>query len=129
MLTKLWPVRVGRAHVAWDVAQPAAADLLVVVQIQLAVHHGPGVGLDRRLVARSDAEGTVAAVLRRIFRRRGDELVAVRGTGEAVSRAFVRCGEFGPARDRSFLGEVGDRVMALDRGVVLRLRLRREGEN
>src|SRR5687767_15967922 len=114
MLTKLWPVRVGRAHVAWDIAQPAAADLLVVVEIQLAVHHRPGVGLDRRLVAGSDAKGAIAAVLRRIFRRRGDELVAVRGTGEAVGRAFVRRGEFGPARDGSFLGEVGDPIMALD---------------
>src|SRR5688500_7698393 len=118
MLTKLWPVRVGRAHVAWDIAQPAAADLLVVVAIKLALNRRPGVGLHRGLVARRAAEGVIAAVLRRILGRRGDEFVAVRGAGEAVGRAFVRGGEFRRARDRSFLGEVDDRVMALDRRVV-----------
>src|SRR5687767_2887542 len=80
------------------------------------------IGLDRRLVARGHAEGAVAAVLRRVFAGCRRERVAVGGAGEAVGGAFVAGSELGLARNRLLLGEVCDRVVALQGKVVLRLR-------
>ncbi len=65
-----------------------------------------------------------AAELRLVFGRLFFESGLVLGGGEAVGRAFVAGGEFGRAFDRFVVGEIGDRIVALE-GEAVRVEVER----
>ena len=93
----------------------AARALGRIEEIEPLVEHDPQRRDSRRRDAARDADRIVAAVARHIDVRVGREGRAVALIVEAPDRAGVAVLEFRPARDRLAVGEIGDRIDAVDR--------------
>ena len=105
---------VGLRDVGGEVGVEEVERLLVVLQDQAAVHDLPELGADRREPVDRRGVAAVAAVLRRVFRGVRVEAPLVLGGSELVDRARVRAREVGLPHHGFGIGEVRDRVVALD---------------
>src|SRR5712664_1711272 len=77
LLMELWPILVGLVDVARDVLEPLLLDILVVIQIELAVDDLPSFRIHRYSVTLAHAERAITAVLRCVPRGIFRESVAM----------------------------------------------------
>jgi hypothetical protein len=113
------PVAVGLLDDRGELRGPLLLQVLVVVEVQLAVDDLPGFGIRAVRVVPRDRPGAVAAELRRVLLRRRLERVPVRGRREAPFRASPLGLELRPALRGLAAREVGDGVVARDGEAVL----------
>src|SRR5260221_3313319 len=106
------PLLVGLDDVAGNVLRPGGANVLAVVQIELAVDDRERLGVDVGLVSGGGTVGAEAAILRQVARRIRNEAVARGRRGEIGSDALEAGSERIPARHRPLIRAISDRFVA-----------------
>src|SRR5262249_14587869 len=117
------PDRVGLANNPSGVPRHLVARQQAVVEIQLAVDDGPGLGVARNLAALGEIDGREPAILRCIAFRVGGKLIAVRGADEIPLEIVVGERDLLVAGYRAVVGEVGHGVISGYAGFRLQDRL------
>src|SRR6201998_676138 len=111
---ELWPILVSLVDVARDILEPLLLDILVVVQIELAVDDLPRFWINRNGVPLADSVRAITAVLGRVLRRLFRESVAMSRGGELPLRPVPNELKFRRAFHGFGLIEIGDGIVPLD---------------
>src|SRR6516225_10013392 len=124
---ELWhagPIAVGSLDVSGLIDRPEPLCEEAIVKIELAANDRPLFRVDVRDAVQRHRQRAVAAVLRHITPRRGDEKGAVLGRCEPVGGSLVGGRKLSLAAHRLADSEVGHWIVSFDRQAVLRVRRR-----